>query len=248
MHALARLQRRCGVAVALFGAGCSVVAASRGRGADTSFFPLAPLSHWEYVVTRQGGHDTFHFVATVQPDDFRAQDGRRCRVVDERYGDVGPAERFPVVYCREGGYLHRVMSLEYRGNALADTGLRSGELKFLPTDLGPAQTWEGHTSAYRQPDGSGFDVQQLHQVMPDREQVVVPAGAFSRCIRVETTAIHSATDASGAQVGPRVVYYYSDWYAPGVGLVRTEQRNADAEVLATIELVSYAIGHEPASP
>jgi hypothetical protein len=41
-----------------------------------------------------------------------------------------------------------------------------------------------------------------------------------------------------------MVYHYADWYAPGVGLVKTEQRDTEAQVLATIELVDYEIGGE----
>ena len=167
--------------------------------------------------------------------------GHGCRIVDERYGDRPAGERYPIVYCAEGGFLHRVMSLEYRGESLADNGLRSGEIKFLPVDLGRASSWEGRTNAYQLPDGSGFEVRQLHQVFVQREPVEVTAGRFEHCARVETTAIHSATGPDGSAVGARVVYYYSDWYAPGVGLIRTEQRSATAEVLATVELVSYQI-------
>lgn len=209
--------------------------------ARTDFFPLAPQSRWEYVVNRRAGRDTFRFVATVRPDDFQTADGRSCRVVDEQYGDVGETERFPVVYCVEDGFLHRVMSLEYKGETLEDNGLRSGELKFLPTDLRDAGAWEGVTNAYRLPDGSGFEVDQLHRVVPEPERVVVPAGDFPGCLRVETTAIHSAVSDSGVHTGPRVIYYYSDWYAPGVGLVKTQQRNTDDAVVATIELVQYDI-------
>ncbi len=148
------------------------------------------------------------------------------------------------MYCTEGGFLDRVMSLEYRGESLEDTGLRSGELKCLPVNLGCTQTWEGRTNAYQLADGSGFEVRQLHQVYVQKEPVEVPAGHFERCVRVETTAIHSATAPDGSAVGTRIVYYYSDWYAPGVGLIRTEQRSATAEVLATVELVSYQITQE----
>ncbi len=118
-----------------------------------------------------------------------APNGHACRIVDERYTDVSAAERFPIVYCAEGGFLHRVMSLEYRGDTLEDNGLRSGELKFLPTDLNGVDAWDGRTSAYRLPDGSGFEVRHH------------PPGAckspseswcrqvdFPRCVRVETTA------------------------------------------------------------
>src|SRR6185369_1061022 len=106
------------------------------------------------------------------------------------------------------------------------------------------QTWEGRTNAYQLADGSGFEVRQLHQVYVQKEPVDVPAGHFERCVRVETTAIHSATAPDGSAVGTRIVYYYSDWYAAGVGLIRTEQRSATAEVLATIELLSYQVAPE----
>ena len=39
-----------------------------------------------------------------------------------------------------------------------------------------------------------------------------------------------------------MILYYSDWYAPGVGLVRTDQRDADAHAMTTIELVRYDVG------
>ncbi len=205
------------------------------------FFPLTPASHWEYLVSRRAAGAPLRLVATVRPDEFTGPHGHGCRIVDERYGDRPPEERTPIVYCTEGGYLHRVMSLEYRGESLEDNGLRSGEIKFLPVSLGSTQTWEGRTNAYQLADGSGFEVRQLHQVYVQAEPVEVPAGRFERCARVETTAIHSATAPDGSAVGPRIVYYYSDWYAPGVGLIRTEQRSATSEVLATVELVGYRI-------
>lgn len=228
-------------------AGCAT--ATRGLpNLEGSFFPLAPRSHWEYVVSRHAGASRLRFMATVRQGDFVANDGRACRVVDERYTDVGEEERFPVLYCAEGGFLHRVMSLEYRGGELTDTGLRSGELKFLPTDLRSANAWEGLTNAYRLPDGSALVVEQFHRAMSAREDVSVPAGRFAHCVRVDTTAVHYATGSDGAAIGPRVTYYYADWYAPGVGLVKTEQRGTDAEVLATIELVRYEIGTEASAP
>lgn len=227
-------------------ASCSA-AARRSPGPTTDFFPLAPRSEWEYTVARRGGTERVALVATVNPEKFVAGDGRTCAVVDERYAD-GDGLPLPIVYCVEGGYLHRVMSLEYRGATLTDNGLRSGEVKFLPIDLAHASTWEGRTSAYRLPDGSGFEVWQAHRSRPEPQEVVVSAGHFAGCIRVDTTATHSATEADGTPVGPQVVFYYSDWYAPGVGLVRTEQRDATAEILATIELVHYQIpgGASPA--
>lgn len=221
-------------------AGCALSAA-RPRGlADADFFPLAPRSRWEYLVRRPGGREQFRFVATVRASDFQTTDGQACPVVDEQYG--ADPHLFPVVYCTEDGFLHRLMSLEYRGETLEDNGLRSGELKFLPRDLRHVGAWDGVTNAYRLPDGTGFEIQQQHRVVPALERIVVPAGDFARCVRVETTAIHSAVDVDGTLTGPRVIFYYSDWYAPGVGLVKTEQRDDDSHVVTTIELVRYLIG------
>jgi hypothetical protein len=239
-----RLQLLGFALIATAAAGCAAAVKKQGAGPVADFFPLAPNSHWEYLVTRRPHGERFRFAATVRQDEFAAPNGHHCRIVEERYSDLSPNERFPVVYCAEGGFLHRVMSLEYRGESLEDNGLRSGEVKFLPINLAGASPWEGLTNAYRLPDGSGFEVRQLHQVYAQPEPVDVPAGRFDHCARVETTAVHSAIGPDGSPVGPRVVYYYSDWYAPGVGLVRTEQRSATAEVLATIELVSYEIGRE----
>lgn len=223
------------------GAGCAAAVKRDRVGPVADFFPLAPSSRWEYVVSRRSESPPLRLVATVRPDEFKGPNGHGCRIVDEHYGDRPPEERFPIVYCAEGGFLHRVMSLEYRGESLEDNGLRSGELRFLPINLGQTRDWEGRTNAYQLPDGSGFEVRQLHQVFIQPEAMQVPAGRFERCARVETTAIHSATGPDGAVVGGQVVYYYSDWYAPGVGLIRSEQRSANAEVLATIELVHYEI-------
>jgi hypothetical protein len=230
--------------LAATGVGCTAVAKQDRAGPIADFFPLTPSSRWEYSVSRGGEGTPLRFVATVRLGEFKGPNGLGCRIVDEHYGDLPAGERSPIAYCSEGGFLHRVTSLEYRGESLEDNGLRSGEIKFLPVNLGQTQAWEGRTNAYQLPDGSGFEVRQLHRVFVQREPIEVLAGRFERCARVETTAIHSATGSDGAAVGARIVYYYSDWYAPGVGLVRTEQRSATSEVLATVELVGYQIGRE----
>ncbi len=242
------LLRSGAVALAVVTAGCAARVPRSRPPSITDFFPLTPSSHWEYVVNRHTAATPLRLDATVRTNEFMGPNGHACRVVDEGYGDRPAEEPTPIVYCTEGGFLHRVMSLEYRGEALEDNGLRSGELKFLPVNLGATTTWEGRTNAYQLADGSGFEVRQLHQVYLQNEPIDVPAGRFAHCARVETTAIHSATSPDGNPVGPRIVYYYSDWYAPGVGLVRTEQRSATGEVLATVELVTYHVAEEAHHP
>jgi hypothetical protein len=46
----------------------------------------------------------------------------------------------------------------------------------------------------------------------------VPAGTFRGCIRIDTVAVYRGD----RQSDERYTFYHSDWYAPGVGLVRSE--------------------------
>ena len=217
--------------------GCAAAVKRHDRAlADRDFFPLTPSSRWEYRVSRRTDGAPLRFVATVQPDEFMGPHGHGCRVVDERYGDR-PADGTVADRVLHRGRLPasrdvaRVPRRIARGQRIA---LRRAQ--FLPLNLAGPRRGRDAPTRTSSPDGSGFEVRQLHQVYVQKEPVEVPAGRFERCARVETTAIHSATGPDGSAVGTRVVYYYSDWYAPGVGLVRTEQRSATAEVLATVEL------------
>jgi hypothetical protein len=56
----------------------------------------------------------------------------------------------------------------------------------------------------------------------------VPAGRFANALRIEATARHRF-----------FTYVYTDWYAPDVGLVKSEIRNASrsTQPLTSIQLV-----------
>lgn len=210
--------------------------------APADFFPLADASRWEYVVRHFPGGKAFKFIAVVRGERFVAAAGRRCRVVDETYTGFGGGFAHPVAYCRRGGFLDRVMSIEYQGTRLRDNGLKSVERRFLPVVLAPGISWEGLTNAYQLPDGSGYVVRQVHRAMLERDVVEVPAGRFQDCLRVETKALHNARNRERV-IGPTVIFYYVDWYAPGVGLVKTLQtaRRGEAQPISQIELLSYDV-------
>ncbi|MGH7858738.1 MAG: hypothetical protein ACREQY_15540, partial [Candidatus Binatia bacterium] len=80
-----------------------------------------------------------------------------------------------------------------------------------------------------------------HVVAVEPDVVRVPAGEFRDCIRIDTSSSHGP--GSGGS-GDELLFYYADWYAPGVGLVRTQQwgdREKRRE-RTRIELLDYAIG------
>ena len=76
----------------------------------------------------------------------------------------------------------------------------------------------------------------LHQA--ESGEVVVPAGRFSGCIRIETEAEYQRN----SQSAPSLRLRYIDWYAANVGLVRTvvsKGRFFHSEI-ARVELLSFA--------
>jgi hypothetical protein len=78
------------------------------------------------------------------------------------------------------------------------------------------------------------------------DTVVVPAGTFTNCIRVKATGSAITRVNMGQNFG-HIDVVHTDWYAPGVGLVKTERREtSDSPYLkpgsALQELVSIDAG------
>ena len=63
------------------------------------------------------------------------------------------------------------------------------------------------------------------------DTVVTPGGAFPDCIRIERTTPASCSDAGTT----------TEWWAPGVGLVKWEELNFYAGGPLTFRLVSYVV-------
>jgi len=236
-----------------------LLASSPGcRRSDTessapNFFPLHADDTWVYEVTRPLRNERTRMTMRVRGERYMASLGRRCRLVDETYAgedrtfgaaaaDGGKPEIYPVAYCRIDGFLYRALSLEYRGGEVREIGLGSNEERFLPDGFGADVAWDSVTTAYDLGGGNGYGVQQTHWVVPDAGAVDVPAGRFTGCVRVETVALHTGRH-DGVNDGEPVVLYYSDWYAPNVGLIRTLESNRPdgGPPLAQFELLAYDV-------
>jgi len=222
-------------------------------GAAADFFPLHPEDTWVYEVVRPLRSQHTRMTVRVRGERYIAPLGRRCRLVEESYPAddasaevttalTGKLELYPVAYYSQAGFLYRALSLEYRNDELHDIGLGSSDERFLPDGLREDLTWESETTAYRLSDRVSYTVHQNHRSRLEPTAVEVPAGRFAGCIRVDTVALHNGWSVGGAD-GQPVVWYYSDWYAPGVGLVRTLQSNRpDGGAPTTrIELVGYDV-------
>jgi hypothetical protein len=108
-------------------------------------------------------------------------------------------------YTPDSGFFTRVEDL-----SAGSSSIRFEEPKFLPQYLSPSQEWSNTSSS------AGFvKIIEHHRTFHEAHTVVVPAGHFTNCIRVETETSYKGP---GEIRGTR---YFKDWYAPNVGLVKT---------------------------
>ena len=230
--------------------GCTRSADDRG---SPDFFPLHSEDTWVYDVVRPLHNERTRMTVRVRGDRYIQPLGRRCQLVDETYaagttalglssGAAAQPELYPVAYCHKDGYLFRALSLEYDGREIRDIGLGSSEERFLPDGLRSDLSWDSVTTAYNLGGGTTYGVHQTHRTVLEAVPINVPAGWFNGCVRVETVALHQGQH-EGKYDGDPIVWYYTDWYAPNVGLIRTTQstRPDGGPPTAQIELVSYDV-------
>jgi hypothetical protein len=209
-----------------------------------SYFPLTDKSQWNYRVQDLVRNLTYQTKVRVYGRQYVDAVRREGIAVEERYSNFGLGgpfvfeEQEPIVYFRENGYLNRVLLTYQAGKVVAASG--SADRQYLPEVLTDGASWDSNTEAFHVGD-LGFKVSFRHAVAVERETVKVPAGSFGDCIRVDTSSTEGPD--SGYRPGEELVFYYSDWYAPGVGLVLTRQWDDAARLRerTRIELLSYSI-------
>ncbi|MGH7900080.1 MAG: hypothetical protein ACREQQ_19150 [Candidatus Binatia bacterium] len=250
---------RAAVLVSLLGlAGCGSVAPSPGPRATEpptpipveTYFPLSDNSQWTYRVQDFVKKLTYLMRVRVHGKRYVEALKRDGISVEERYSSFGPGgpfvleEQEPILYFHENGFLNRVLLTYQAGKVVVASG--SGDSRYLPELLSAGAVWDSNTEAFRVGD-LGFRVSFRHVVLPEREVVKVPAGTFEGCVRIDTSA--SEGPGSGYRPGEELVFYYSDWYTPGVGLVLTRHWDDEKHERerTRIELMEYSIASAAAA-
>lgn len=183
------------IAAAALHAGCGDMMFYRAK---SDYFPLLPGSRWKYDV---GGRTA---IDSVVGDSAVA--GRACVVVLRDYSpeywtkQAKEVQRFTSIVIDRGGQEY-VLEQEYR------------PIYTLPFVLG--STW---TTTYRDTVVlQGTDTIPVKDSIQGRvtaiEDIATPAGTFIQCYRVETHRDVEAAELS-------YTADYSEWLAPGVGLVK----------------------------
>jgi len=195
-----------------------------------AFFPLHPGSSWTYRVIDKN-------LGTTDIITDRVVDKQLINIVKTggeaiSEGSVsGGASKSTILYVTEGGYINRV-------SVDGPTWIRFEEKKFLPQLLKPDLTWSNSLFPFGHLTGA-FHVMQYHRTFLETDEVAVPAGRFSSCIRIETEAVYQR---NLSQSDRSLRLRYIDWYAPNVGLVRTVVLKSAFfnSVVARVELLSFA--------
>ncbi len=192
-----------------------------------SFFPLKPGLTWTYrfIDNRYGnGTWTDRVLGTAHP-----QSRENGSEVVSRYSSPTGVLDSSIVYVPEHGYFTRRLII--RKNDWI-----TSEDAFLPQLLKPDLVWSSSLIPFGEQGGT-FQVAQTHRSFFDSRTIEVPAGRFTGCIRIETTARYESI----LKVNPPLQLKYFDWYAPNVGLIKTlvMQPGLFGSEVARIELMRF---------
>ena len=201
-----------------------------------SYLPLVEGARWRYEIsTERGG---LEIEVTGRGDRVLSRAGRRVFVMDER--NLGPTLGFdavaPVAYLVEEGYVARIEGVGYdREGGLRELG-QDSPTRVLPLDPKPGDRWQQSNRLFATPEGGGASL-AWSATITGRTNLTVPAGAFADVIEVVTTHY----DDSPA-IDPTAQVVYRDYYARGVGLVKSVTEDPSGDLSNRLEqlLVDYS--------
>src|SRR5262249_33330804 len=169
-------------------AGCEGKTARFNPAMARDFFPLRPDSVWTYKVNSKSQRTTYVVTDKAVGEKYVPSLNITGEVVEEYYNlDRGGTR--PIVYIIKNGYWTRLSGLDYSKDDIeAPVWGRSEEGEFMPAILTPGINWNSQIYPFGHMPGS-FYIRQLHHTFFEPTDVVVPAGHFAGCIRIETEAL-----------------------------------------------------------
>ena len=236
------------VAVALT-AGCTTlpIATPFASREPHDFFPLRQGNFWVYEVRDADGRAAIERVLVRGTVPWKTREIEAV-VVEESGGMSGEFDLdvswHPVVYYRRGLFLYKFSSVSFVGGELHEVSVGEGEEKVLPENPVEQPEWQSDFDIFRESAGADYSARMVSIATPADGVVKVRAGTFRNCLRVDTQSV--LTSQVPHAPASRLSFHYVDWYAPGVGLVKSEV-HASGHVLpvTTVELLSFRDGNHP---
>ena len=215
----ARSRSRCwGASLALIALGLLLACRppqqpASGASAD-QYFPMIEGAQWVYQL--RSGMGRLEIEVTARGQMSLPGAAGQAFVMDEknRGPDLGFVETSPVAYVVREGYVARISGISYDDSG----GLRllgqDSPTWILPLDPKPGYRWSQQTRLFQTPEGGGAQL-GWSGLVKARTRVAVPAGHLDDVAEIETLY----RNATGRDLAPQV--RYRDYYARGVGLVRS---------------------------
>lgn len=216
-----------------------------GGASLADFFPLHDGTLWVYRVEDPSGEVSLQRVLVRGPR-FLEQ-ANVIGVVVEESGGLGGTFALdpswhPIAYYRRGDFVYKHYGVAFGNRGFADVALDRDDEKLLPTDPAKTAEWESDVGLFDVSDGSGYALHVVGRAASTDASVTVPAGTFDGCLLVDTTISPSAERSESGEAA-HDFFHYLDWYAPGIGLVKSiATSGSEAEPVSTIELVSFRDG------
>ena len=224
----------------LAAAGCQPENRTAQSQEEGDYFPLVTDGRWLYSVRANLGR--FEVEVTGREAVSVPGASEPIFVMDERNlgRSLGFAVVSPVGYVKRDGYIARVSGIDYVGS-----DPESGELLLLgryeptfmfPENPMPGQTWVQQTDMFGNKEHPGA-LMGWSGTVRELTSLRVPAGEFKNVLEIET----QYRDASEGSLAPKAIYH--DYYARGVGLIRSvvEDPSGDANNRIEQVLLEYAI-------
>lgn len=210
-----------GLAAVVFGFGCGPKESSRAPGvAAKEYFPLVPGAHWHYKLALEIGDAEVEVVARGDSA-VEGLPGLAFIMDEHALGAeaLGIVEVGPTAYVARDGYLCRYTGLDYR----SPTELRmlGGEdpARVMPIAAAAGAEWTHTTRVLEQPENGGGGLIKWTGRTKLVAELVVPAGTFTDVLLVETEYWDPSVNADAPLLS------YHDYYARGIGLLRSVTRN-----------------------
>lgn len=218
------------------GGGCS-------DSSNHEYFPLKPGFNWEYALHSKTMLFESHAKYIVDNIGPAMRDNVRTAAQKVQGGNV-------YYYRIEPDGIHRIGIRRAEGSTLKDS---KRDLLVLPSTLNVGASWSQATvtgvlqtevDPFRRIYNLRATVPMTYTVESVADIVRVPAGRFTHCLKVHGAGnVRVRPDKTLGLLSVHVEN--TDWYAPGVGLVKTVRREStDNHWLAngryTLELVRFA--------
>ncbi len=197
--------------------GLLLVGCSNAPNETSSYFPLQPGLKWDYLVTTRVGD-------TIEHTEFSIRTGEQTSIDNTPHGVRITSDGTSYYIAEDSSGIYRDAK---RTLVESKPDIDRTPHWILKYPIQTGTNWSNPTYPfvlrriypYEERLTRGMNLKMTYQIAAVDETLVVPAGRFDNCVRVEGEA--TLTLYADARSGyEEVLINTTEWYAPGAGLVK----------------------------